>query len=63
LLILAGAQVSGDAWIGPDAVLGAGVRVDAGAQVQRAACWDATHIGPGERVVDQLAAPGVRLDC
>jgi len=62
-LILAGAQVAGNAWIGPDAVLGAGVRVDAGAQVQRAACWDATHIGPGERVVDQLAAPGVRLDC
>ena len=62
VLIHAGARVAKEARIGPDAVLGAGVRVDAGALVERAVCWDGTHVGPGERVVDQIAAPGVRLD-
>jgi hypothetical protein len=28
----------------------------------RAVVWEVTHIGPGERVVDQIAAPGVRID-
>jgi mannose-1-phosphate guanylyltransferase len=62
LLVLQGAQVVASARIGPDVVLGAKVRVDAGAQIERAVVWDGTHIGPGERVVDQIAAPGIRLD-
>jgi mannose-1-phosphate guanylyltransferase len=62
-LIHAGAQVAAGARIGPGVVLGAGVRVDAGGQIERAAIWDSTHIAAGERVVDQIAAPGVRLDC
>ena len=62
-LIHAGVQVAAGARIGPGVVLGAGVRVDAGAQVERAAVWDSTHIAAGERVADQIAAPGVRLDC
>jgi len=61
-LVRAGAQVSAGARLGPGIVLGENVRVDAGAQVERAVLWDATHIGAGERVVDQIAAPGVRLD-
>jgi mannose-1-phosphate guanylyltransferase len=61
-LVLSGAKIAAGARAGPDVVLGQGVRVDAGAQVERAVVWDRTHIGPGERVVDQIAAPGVRLD-
>jgi len=44
-------------------VIGAGSRVDAGAHVERAVLWPSTHVAAGERVVDQIAAPGVRLDC
>ena len=55
-------MISPDAQVGPHAVLGAGVRVDPGAVVERAACWDGTHLGGGERVVDSIAAPGVRMD-
>lgn len=61
-LVLAGSRVAAGARAGPDVVLGESVRVDAGASVERAVVWDGTHIGPGERVVDQIAAPGVRLD-
>jgi mannose-1-phosphate guanylyltransferase len=62
LLILQGAQVAAGTRIGPDVVLGEGARVDAGAQVERAVVWDGTHVAAGEHVVDQIAAPGVRLD-
>jgi mannose-1-phosphate guanylyltransferase len=62
VLIRAGCEVARNAQIGPDAVLGMNVRVDEGASVVRAVCWDGTHVAPGERVVDQIAAPGVRLD-
>jgi mannose-1-phosphate guanylyltransferase len=48
--------------VGPHVVLGAGVRVDGGAHVERAACWDGTHLAAGERVTDAIAAPGVRMD-
>jgi len=63
VLIHAGAQVAAGARVGPGVVLGAGVRVDPGAQVERAAVWDSTHVAAGERIGDQIAAPGVRLDC
>jgi mannose-1-phosphate guanylyltransferase len=62
LLVLQGARIAAGARVGPDVVLGAAVRVDAGAQVERAVVWDRCHLGPGERVVDQIAAPGIRLD-
>lgn len=55
-------RVAAGARIGPGVVLGSGVVIDAGAEVERAAVWDSTHIGAGERVVDQLAAPGIRVD-
>lgn len=61
-LVRENVQVTAGARLGAGIVLGAGVRIDAGAQVERAAVWDATHIAAGERVVDQIAAPGVRLD-
>jgi mannose-1-phosphate guanylyltransferase len=63
VLIRERVQVAAGARIGPGVVLGAGVRVDAGAEVERAAVWDSTHVAAGERVIDQVAAPGVRVDC
>ncbi len=61
-LIRAGVQVAAGARLGPGVVLGENVRIDAGATVERAVVWDSTHVAPGERVVDQLAAPGIRVD-
>ena len=61
-LIRENVQISRGARVGAGTVLGAGVRVDAGASVERSVCWDETHLGPGERVVDQIAAPGIRMD-
>jgi mannose-1-phosphate guanylyltransferase len=62
-LIHAGSVVGARAQIGPEAVLGSGVRVDPGGSVVRAVCWEQTHVAPGERVQDCVAAPGVRLEC
>ncbi len=61
-LIQAGATVAAGASVGPGVVIGAGARVDAGAHVERAVVWEGTHIAAGERVVDQIAAPRVRVD-
>jgi len=55
--------VEAGATVGAGVVIGAGSRVDAGAYVERAVLWPSTHVAAGERVVDQIAAPGVRLDC
>ena len=62
-LIHAGARIEAGAILGAGVVVGAGARVDAGAQVERAVVWPGTHVAAGERVIDQIAAPGVRLDC
>jgi mannose-1-phosphate guanylyltransferase len=62
VLIQAGATVAAGASVGPDAVIGAGAQVDGGAQVERAVVWEGTHVAAGERVVDQIAAPRVRVD-
>jgi mannose-1-phosphate guanylyltransferase len=62
VLIRAGAQVAAGARVGPDAILGEKVRIDAGATVERAVAWDGAHIGAGESIADQIAAPGVRLE-
>jgi mannose-1-phosphate guanylyltransferase len=61
-LIQAGAIVEAGARLGPGVMIGAGARVDAGAQVERAVVWEGTHVAAGERVVEQIAAPGVRLE-
>jgi mannose-1-phosphate guanylyltransferase len=61
-LVHASAKVAAGARMGPGVMLGASVRIDAGAHVERAVVWENTHVAGGERVVDQLAAPGVRLD-
>ena len=62
-LIHAGARIEAGAILGSGVVVGAGARIDTGAQVERAVVWPGTHVATGERVIDQIAAPGVRLDC
>jgi mannose-1-phosphate guanylyltransferase len=62
VLIQSGAHIARGARVGPDAVIGAGARIDVGARVERAAVWDSTHVGSGEAIVDQIAAPGVRME-
>ena len=62
VLIQAGATVEAGANVGSAVVICAGARVDAGAQLERAVVWPGTHVAAGERVVEQIAAPGVRLD-
>ena len=34
----------------------------AGGAVTRAVAWEGTHVAPGERVQDSVAAPGVRME-
>ena len=61
-LIQEGAMVEAGANLGAGVVIGARARVDSGAQVERAVLWEGTHVAAGERVVEQIAAPGVRLE-
>ncbi len=62
LLLHADCKVAAGAEVGPEVILGRGVRVDEDARVVRAVCWDTTHLGRSERVEGAIAAPGVRLD-
>ena len=61
-LIQEGAIVEAGANLGAGVVIGARARVDSGAQVERAVLWEGTHVAAGERVVEQIAAPGIRLE-
>ena len=61
VLVGRGAEVAAGAAVGPAAVLGAGCRVAAGAEVRRAVVWEGTAVGPGERVVDAVAAGALRV--
>jgi mannose-1-phosphate guanylyltransferase len=63
VLIQAGATVALGAVIGSGVTIGAKARIDAGAHLERAVVWERTHVAAGERLVEQIAAPGVRLDC
>ena len=63
VLIQAGAAVATGAVIGSGVTIGAKARIDAGAYLERAVVWERTHVAAGERLVEQIAAPGVRLDC
>lgn len=59
-LVLEGARVEGQE-IGPDAVVGRGCTVGAGARVRSAVLWDGTEVAPGETVENAIAAGEVRV--
>ena len=61
-LIQANAAVEKGATLGPGLSIGPGARIDSGAHVERAVLWEGTHVAAGERVVDEIAAPGVRVE-
>jgi mannose-1-phosphate guanylyltransferase len=61
-LVHAGARIAAGVRMGPGVMVGANARIDAGAYLERAVIWENTHVAGGERVVDQLAAPGIRLE-
>ena len=63
VLIQAGAVVAPGAVVGSGVTIGAKARIDAGAHLEKAVVWERTHVAAGERLVEQIAAPGVRLDC
>ena len=62
VLIQEGAIVEAGANLGPGLSIGARARIDSGAQLERAVLWEGTHVAAGERVVEQIAAPGIRLE-
>jgi NDP-sugar pyrophosphorylase family protein len=62
LLVHPNCRIAAGAQVGPEVVLGQGVRIDTEAVATRAVLWDNTHLSPSERVEGAIAAPGVRLD-
>jgi mannose-1-phosphate guanylyltransferase len=62
VLIQEGARIEAGATVGPGAAIGSNARIDAGARIERAVVLAGTHVAAGERVIDQIAAPGIRLD-
>lgn len=61
LLVDSGARIEARARVGPDAVVGRGCRVPAGASVERAVLWPGTVLRPEERVLRAIAAGELRV--
>jgi NDP-sugar pyrophosphorylase family protein len=55
-----GSRVSAKAEVGPDAVLVARVRVEAGARVRDSVLWEGCQVGPETRIEGALLGSGVR---
>jgi mannose-1-phosphate guanylyltransferase len=62
LLVAAGAVIAADARVGPRAVVSAGCRVEAGAEVGESVLLDGCIVGEGARVQDSILAPGARVE-
>ncbi len=61
VLVAPDAEVAGDATIGPRAVIGAGCRVEAGAEVREAVLLDGCFVGTGARVLNSILADGAEV--
>jgi mannose-1-phosphate guanylyltransferase len=62
LLVAAGATIAADARVGPRAVVSAGCRVEAGAEVAESVLLDGCTVGEGARVQSSILAPGARVE-
>jgi mannose-1-phosphate guanylyltransferase len=62
LLVAEGATIAADAQVGPRAILSAGCRVEAGAEVDASVLLDGCTVGAGARVRDSILAPGARVE-
>ncbi len=60
-LVAAGAEVAGDATVGPRAVVSPGCRVGAGAEVRESILLDGSEVGEGARVTGSILSPGARV--
>ncbi len=60
-LVAAGAEVAGDATVGPRAVISPGCRVGAGAEVLESVLLDGCEVGEGARVTRSILSPGARV--
>jgi mannose-1-phosphate guanylyltransferase len=60
-LVAAGAEVAGDATVGPRVVISPGCRVGAGAEVAESVLLDGCEVGEGARVVRSILSPGARV--
>lgn len=61
LLVGAGAEIAGDATIGPRAVVSPGCTVAAGAEVRESVLLDRCEVGEGARVSGSILGPGVSV--
>jgi mannose-1-phosphate guanylyltransferase len=61
VLVAAGAEVAGDATVGPRAVVSPGCRVGARAEVAESVLLDGSEVGDGARVVGSILSPGARV--
>ena len=61
LFVAAGAEVAGEAVVGPRAVLSPGCTVAAGAEVRGSVLLDGCRVGAGARVVGSVLAPGASV--
>jgi mannose-1-phosphate guanylyltransferase len=62
LLVAPGATIAEDAKVGPRAVVSAGCRLEAGAEVSDSVLLDGCTVGEGARVRESILAPGARVD-
>jgi mannose-1-phosphate guanylyltransferase len=61
VLVAASADVASDAVIGPRAVVSAGCRVEAGAEIRDSVLLDRSVVGAGARVSGSILAPGAEV--
>jgi mannose-1-phosphate guanylyltransferase len=62
LLVAEEATIAADARVGPRAVVSAGCRVEAGAEVGESVLLDGCTVGEGARVQGSILAPGARVE-
>ncbi|MEX2105743.1 MAG: NDP-sugar synthase [Solirubrobacterales bacterium] len=62
LLVGAGAEIAGDATVGPRAVISPGCTVGSGAEVRESVLLDGCAVGDGARVSGCVLAPGVTVE-
>jgi mannose-1-phosphate guanylyltransferase len=62
LMVRSGAEIAGDATVGPRAVVSPGCSVGAGAEVRESVLLDGSTVGEGARVSGTILAPGATVE-
>jgi mannose-1-phosphate guanylyltransferase len=61
VLVAAGAELAGDAVVGPRVVVSPGCRVGAGVELRESVLLDGSEVGDGARVSGSILSPGARV--